>query len=195
MGRLFQTDREERLVVTPLLDLNQVGDASLDTRLGSEFIVIRHTNLACINPTETSVIEEEIGRYQDRVRVRFGEQFVLHPRQLVLGSTLEYVALPHDLTAQVLGRSSWGRLGLIIATATVVGPGFKGVITLELLNEGQVPLILYPGMIIAQLLFEQTWGGVSYTGRYDFPTGPQFSRIHKDKDIGFWGKKKNFLGS
>jgi dCTP deaminase len=181
---------EEPLVITPLLDSKQIGDVSIDVRLGNEFIIIRHTNLPLIDPTSASTIRVEIGQYQEHIRVGFGERFVLQPRQLVLGSTLEYIALPPDLTAQVIGRSSWGRLGLIIATATSVAPGFKGVITLELINEGQVPLILYPGVVIAQLIFEEVTGRTFYKGRYNYPTGPQFSRIHDDKDIEFW--KDNF---
>lgn len=194
--RLFGPHKsgEKSLVVTPLLDIEQqIGDASIDVRLGNEFIIIRHTNLPSVDPTARNNIQAEIGQYQERIRIGFGERFVLQPRQLVLGSTLEYVALPPDLTAQVIGRSSWGRLGLIIATATAVAPGFKGVITLELVNEGQVPLILYPGVVIAQLIFEETTGDTSYKGRYNYPTGPQFSRIHEDNDMEFWGNKENFI--
>jgi dCTP deaminase len=165
---------------------------SVDVRLGTEFVIIQHTSLHHIDPTVRAQLKEKIGKYQERVRVGFGEQFVLHPNQLVLGSTLEYVGLPSDLAAVVVGRSSWGRLGVIIATATSVAPGFKGVITLELINGGQVPLILYPGIRIAQLVIEKTTSQASYSGRYDFPTGPQFSRIHEDKDMDFWGKRTSF---
>jgi dCTP deaminase len=190
--KLFDSNCKDRLVITPLLDRGQIRDVSIDVRLGNEFIIIKHTNLPSVDPAAKNNIKAEIGQYQERVRIGFGERFVLHPRQLVLGSTLEYVALPSRLMAQVIGRSSWGRLGLIIATATAIAPGFKGVITLELINEGQAPLILYPGVIIAQLIFEETTSDVSYKGRYNFPTGPQFSRIHEDKDMEFWGKKDKF---
>jgi dCTP deaminase len=181
---------DKRLVITPLLDRKkQIGDASVDVRLSNEFIMIRHTNIPSINPTRQKEIREEIGKYQERVRVSLREQFVLHPHQLVLGCTLEYVAVPTDVIAQVEGRSSWGRLGLIIATATTVAPGFRGVITLELVNGGLAPLILYPGFRIAQLVFQHTSSKAKYKGRYDYPTGPQFSRIHEDKDMVFWGKR------
>lgn len=176
----------KRLTVTPLLDPKQVGDASIDVRLGGEFIVIRHTNLATVDPAERSKIRKNIGRYQERVYTGFGDRFILHPHQFVLGSTLEYVGVPLDLGAQVMGRSSWGRLGLIIATATTVAPGFKGAITLELINYGQAPLVLYPGVVIAQITFETTTSEVEYCGRYNYPTGPEFSKIHEDADIGRW---------
>lgn len=192
----FRKNLNKRIVITPLLNSEkQIGESSIDVRLGNEFIIMRHTNLQSINPTLKDYIEQNIGQYQEYVRVSFGEPFVLHPHQLVLGSTLEFISLPSDLTAQVLGRSSWGRLGLIIATATSVAPGFKGVITLELINDGQVPLILFPGVAIAQLVIEKTTSQVTYQGRYDFPTGPQFSRIHKDRDMEFWGGKEHFSKS
>jgi dCTP deaminase len=181
-----------RLAVTPLLNPQQVGDASLDVRLGNEFIITRRAHIPSVDPARKGEIERKIGQYQERVRVNFGEEFILHPHHLVLGSTLEYLALPADLTAQVIGRSSWGRLGLIIATATAVAPGFKGAITLELVNVGEAPLVLYPGVVIAQLVIEETTSAAAYQGRYDCPTGPQFSRIYRDPDVGFWAERENF---
>jgi dCTP deaminase len=192
--RLFRCngDPEKQLFITPLLSTDQIGEASVDVRLGNEFIVIKHTNLQTIDPTQGDQIRKEVGQYQDRIRVGFGEEFALHPNQLVLGSTLEYIGLPADLCAQVLGRSSWGRLGLFIATATAVSPGFKGVITLELLNAGQVPLILYPGIRIAQLLIDEVTSKSGYDGKYRYPTGPQFTRIYDDKDMLHWCRTENF---
>ena len=182
------------LVITPLLDpKSQIGDSSVDVRLGTEFIVLKQTNLATIDPYDSQNAQQRIGRYQERVRVGFGEEFILHPNQLVLGSTLEYIAMPQNLTARVDGRSSWGRLGLIIATASSIAPAFKGVVTLELINAGQSPLVLRPGIIIAQLVLSSVSREVAYSGRYDFPTGPQFSRIHEDKDMAIWGERKNFI--
>ena len=86
-----------------------------------------------------------------------------------------------------------GRLGLFIATATMVAPGFKGVITLELINAGQAPIVLYPGVIIAQLLIETTTDITeSYSGRYNYPTEPEFSKIHEDEGLKYWSNKDNF---
>src|SRR5712691_2651005 len=92
------------------------------------------------------------------------------------------------MTAALEGRSSWGRLGLIIATAVTVGPGFKGCVTLELVNEGGVPLVVYPGVRIAQLVFQRTGGSSTYVGKYTCPTGPEFSKIHADVEVSAWGK-------
>lgn len=182
----------DRLIVTPLLDQEgQTKGNAIDLRLGNEFIITRRTSFPAIDPTKEHEIEERIGQYQEHIRLGFREQFVLHPNQLVLGSTLEYIALPSKLSAYVIGRSSWGRLGLIIATATAVSPCFKGSITLELVNLGEAPLILYPGVRIAQLVLHTVEGEGIYTGRYSCPTGPEFSLIHRDKEMSFWGKSSD----
>jgi dCTP deaminase len=86
---------------------------------------------------------------------------LLHPNSFVLGTTLEFIALPTDLMAMVEGKSSLGRVGLIIATAGQVGPGFHGVIVLELSNVGTVPLELTPGIPIGQIIFHTLVDAVS----------------------------------
>ena len=177
----------DRLVITPLLDAdNQIGETSVDVRLGNEFILTRKRTFSSLNLRQPVEIKNEITKYQERIRIELRREFILHPNQLVLGSTLEYIRLPADIGCYVIGRSSWGRVGLVIATATAVAPNFKGAITLELVNLGEVPLILYPGIRIAQLVLHRTKKGNVYSGRYQCPTGPQFSRIHEDPELGFW---------
>ena len=176
----------ERLVITPLLDREeQTKGNAVDLRLGSEFIITRRTFFAALNPSDQA-IRKRIGEYQERVRLGLRQQFVLHPNQLILAHTMEYVGLPSRLAAYVIGRSSWGRLGLVIATATFVSPGFKGCITLELINHGEAPLILYPTARIAQLVLHLTKGRADYGSRYICPTSPEFSKIYADREIGFW---------
>lgn len=183
-------DEEDPLVVTPLLDEAQVGAASVDVRLGHQFITLKRASVTHIDPTERDRFDLRLQQTQHRIRVGMNEPFVIHPGQLVLGATLEYVSMPKDLAATVEGRSSWGRLGLIIATACSVAPGFKGCITLELVNDGEVPLVLYPGVRIAQLVFHNTDKKADYrrVGKYDCPTGPEFSRIHDDQEMKIWGR-------
>ena len=187
------TKIDDPLVITPLLDQSQVGDCSLDVRLGHQFILLRKAAVTHVDPTDGSRLEQEIHRTQNRIRLSRGQQFVIHPGQLVLGATLEYLSMPKEIAATVEGRSSWGRLGLIIATACSVAPGFKGCITLELVNDGEAPLVLYPGIRIAQLLFFRTDKEADYHGhsndmppKYDCPIGPQFSRIGTDREISVW---------
>lgn len=186
------SESADPLIVTPLLEERQIGDASVDVRLGHEFIVLRKASVSHIDPTVRvqTRTESDTYRWQERTRISLFKAFVLNPGELVLGSTMEYVAIPKTISAAVEGRSSWGRLGLIIATATTVGPGFKGCITLELVNSGGVPLIVYPGIRIAQLVFQQLSGEGRYSGKYGCPTGPQFSRIHQDLEVGLWGPKR-----
>ena len=127
----------------------QIGQGLIDLRLGNDFIITNRTRFSIIDPIEDfHTIRSKIGAYQQRLYVDIGSKLALHPNQIVLGCTLEYVRLPPDLLAYVIGRSSWGRLGLVIATATLVHPGFTGVITLEMVNLGDAPIALYPGVRI-----------------------------------------------
>jgi len=182
-------DPQDPLIVTPLLENSQVGSSSVDVRLGHQFIVLRRAAVTHVDATDQADLNQQIQRSQQKVRVSLHQPFIIHPGQLALGATLEYLSLPRRLTATVEGRSSWGRLGLIIATACNVDPGFKGCITLELVNNGEAPLVLYPGVRIAQLVFHLAEKGADYRGKYDCPVGPQFSRIHEDKEIPWWGPK------
>ncbi len=171
----------DRLMVTPLLDDDQIGAASIDLRLGTEFVEVRRREATAIDPLEQKG-HESVTQLEDTVFVTLGERFILHPRQFVLGATLEFIRLPLDMAGHVLGRSSWGRLGLVVATAVVVQPGFAGVLTLELANEGSVPIHLYPGFRVAQL---QLWTadspcelvGDTTRSRYEVPLGPESVHI------------------
>lgn len=181
---------EDRLIVTPLLSDSQIGEASIDVRLGNDFIVTRRGNLASIDPAREDIKEH---RYQTRHYVNFGDTFYLHPNELVLAGTLEYFRLPVSVAGSVTSRSSWGRAGLVIATATAVHPGFTGSITLELVNLGEVPLVLYPGLPVAQLVLSDCEGGEDYVGRFAFHTDAHFADVSQDKrkDLEFWVNQKN----
>ena len=176
-------DVKERLVITPLINPDESLDpASVNVRLGNEFIIMKQQSFPILDISNKEELSQRIEKYQEKVRIDFQEGFVLHPNHLIIGSTFEYIGLPDNLMAYVIGKSSWGRMGLIIATATKVDPGFKGCITLEIINEGQVPIVLYPGILIAQLVLHETLGKSRYSGRYSHPTGPQFPDFSKDYD-------------
>ncbi|MBX5467129.1 MAG: dCTP deaminase [Firmicutes bacterium] len=174
---------EERLVVTPILDPDQIRGGSLDVRLGTEFIVLKRSPRGPIDPLQMGVDAPDS---QERLRVAVGERMILHPNQLVLGAILEFIRVPDDLMAYVIGRSSWGRLGLIVATATMVSPGFRGSLTLELANLGDTPVFLYPGTRVAQLVFHTLHQPAPAYGqgeaKYSSPTGPEFSKLAFDRD-------------
>lgn len=146
---------EKQLVVTPLLDPDRQlheGSASVDLRLGTRFTASRRGYLPHID-TFDSDFEAKVANLQDSYYVNIGDEFVLHPNHFVLGTTLEYLHLPSNLAGNVVTRSSWGRYGLVIATAMLIHPGFAGPITLELRNLAEVPLILHPGLKILQIFF------------------------------------------
>jgi dCTP deaminase len=106
---------------------------------------------------------------QDTMTKAEGEAFVIHPHEFVLGSTLEKIELPSDIAGRLEGKSSLGRLGIVIhSTAGKVDPGFKGNLVLEITNIGPLPIMLYPGMRVCQLLFEQISSATTaYTDRTD----------------------------
>ncbi len=188
---MLSREPEQRITITPLLDPEQIREASVDLRLGHEFIVFNRSLLSAIDPAQQELIRANVHKYQQRLRIGRTAEFVLHPRQFVLGATLEYIVVPRGLQAQVSGRSTWGRTGLIIATATSIAPGFKGCITLELVNEGLVPIVLRVGERIAQIAFQTTLGDAEYTGRYLYPTGPAFPDFRPDNDASFWWGTEN----
>lgn len=144
-----------RLIIAPILNKEaQIDDgaASIDVRLGSFFLTPVRSKLSSLDPLLKEYINETL-KQAEETYVEIGEAFILHPRQFVVGITLEWIRLPLGMGAYVIGRSSWGREGLVIATATGVQPGFSGVLILELTNVGEIPISLYPGATIAQLFF------------------------------------------
>lgn len=182
--RLDQGD----VVVEPLSDPDiQVQPASIDLRLGREFLEFQHANIPCIHPNS----EGETDEYTDRVTVDENGEYILHPGDFVLGTTHERVEIPDDLIAHVQGRSSLGRLAVVIhATAGVVDPGYQGQITLELSNLGTAPVALTPGMRISQLILTELTSaaerpyGTERGSKYQDQHGPQASKIQRDREFG-----------
>ncbi|WP_276251567.1 dCTP deaminase [Haloarcula rara] len=179
---------EGDLVVEPLDDPDiQIQPASVDLRLGQEFLEFQRTNISCIHPNS----EEEVSEYVDETYVEDGNEFILHPGDFVLGTTYETVGIPDDLIAHVQGRSSLGRLAVVIhATAGVVDPGYRGQITLELSNLGTAPVALTPGMRISQLILTELKTpadrpyGAERGSKYQDQSGPQASKIQGDREFG-----------
>ncbi|WP_336362975.1 dCTP deaminase [Halalkalicoccus salilacus] len=179
---------EGDLVVEPLDDPSlQIQPASVDLRLGREFLEFQRTNIPCIHPGS----EHEVEEYVTESVVEEGEEFILHPGDFVLGTTKERVEIPSDLLAHVEGRSSLGRLAIVVhATAGVVDPGYRGQITLELSNLGTAPVALTPEMRISQLIFTEMKSaadrpyGAERGSKYQDQTGPQASKIQGDLEFG-----------
>jgi deoxycytidine triphosphate deaminase len=175
----LRIDDERRLFALPLVQLPK--GVGLDVRLGNRFIVFRRAGTASFDPLDS---QEDPRSIQMHLELSWTERFVLHPHEVVLGATLEYLVFPSDLTGQVITRSSYGRLGLLSATAVQIHPRFHGCLTLELVNLSNIPISLTPGERIAQLVISSTRDVAEEEEKYSYPTGPQFSRVREDPEAG-----------
>lgn len=163
-------------------DPNCLQPSSVDLHLDADFRVFRNNRYAFIDPRTPQPDLTEL------VSVEGDEPFILHPNEFVLGQTLEWVELPDDLVARLEGRSSLGRLGLLIhSTAGYVDPGWKGNLTLELSNVANLPIALYSGMKIGQISFfkmsspvERPYGSRELGSRYQGQSTPTASQYYKD---------------
>jgi dCTP deaminase len=167
-----------RLVVEPF-DERMIQPSSVDLRVDRTFRIFANTRYPYID------VREPMEDLTEEVHVKDGEAFILHPGEFVLGSTLERVTLPDDLVARIEGKSSLGRLGLLIhSTAGFVDAGWSGHLTLELSNVANLPITIYPGMKIGQLcLFEMTSPAerpYGDRGKYQGQRGPTPSRFYED---------------
>lgn len=174
-----------RIKITPAPNLKeQLGSCSIDLRLGNIFRIFDHSRYPYIDPFKKSV-GSEVTR---EIIIKNKEPFIIQPGDFVLSSTIEYVEIPDDLTGRLEGRSSIGRLGVVIhSTAAHIECGFRGKITLELANMGKMPVALYPGMRICSLSFEElsSPAEVPYfkkkSAKYIFQKGPDESKLHEEK--------------
>ncbi len=143
---------EGKIKITPKPNLEeQLGSASLDLRLDNEFMVFEHTKKSFIDTRDP----ETFKGMTSMVKITDDEPFIFHPGDFVLGVTIEEVCLPDDVAARIDGRSSLGRLGIVIhSTAGHIDPGFHGKIVLEMENIGMIPILLYSKTRICQLVFE-----------------------------------------
>jgi len=175
--------RQGRILIEPF-DERLIGPSQVDLRLGSKFRIFRATNL--VDPSDRNSIEENTELVDTK-----GKPFVIQHGQLILGITLEKVAVPNDLVASIEGRSSIARMGVFIHISSGhvnPGSGSRGPIpvTLEILNMNPAPVKLYPGMRICQLLFYTMDRAVSkgydeIGGKYAGKLEPSGSMVFEDK--------------
>ena len=160
-----------------------VQPSSVDLRVDGEFLVFHNARRAFIDPREA------MDDLTERITIGDGERFILHPGEFALGSTLERVGLPDDLVARLEGKSSLGRLGLLIhSTAGFIDPGFEGHVTLELSNVANLPIAIDPGMAIGQISFqrltspaEHPYGSAALRSKYQGQRGPTPSAYHRNR--------------
>jgi dCTP deaminase len=162
-------------------DLRDRSAASIDLRLGTWFVTPRVNKVPYLNVLDESKSEAVEAPSLKSHYVPFGDKFILHPRNFVLGVTLEWIRMPSFLGGYIVGRSSWGRRGLIIATAAGVHPGFTGCLTLELTNLGEIPIEIRPGMAVSQLFLHRVTGGDKVkTGPLGGLRRPSLAKIELD---------------
>ena len=142
-----------RIKIDPTLDLEtQLGSCSIDLRLGNNFRVFEHSKNPYIDPSKKDY-SNEITR---PVELKDGDQFIMQPGDFVLAVTLEKITIASDLLGRLEGRSSLGRLGIVVhSTASIFDPGWDGNAVLELGNLGRIAVALYPGMRICAMTFEE----------------------------------------
>jgi dCTP deaminase len=172
---------EGRIEIDPY-DESLLQPSSVDVRVDALFRVFHNNRYPFI---DVKTPQEDL---TELVEVNDSQPFVLHPGEFVLGSTLERVALPEDLVARLEGKSSLGRLGLLIhSTAGFIDPGWDGHVTLELSNVANLPITIYPGMKIGQISFMQMtepattpYGASALGSKYKGQKGPTPSRYYKN---------------
>jgi dCTP deaminase len=171
---------EGRIEIDPY-DPGLLQPSSVDVRVDRYFRVFRNSRYPFID------VKQEQEDLTELVKVD-GDPFILHPGEFVLGSTLERIKLPDDVVARLDGKSSLGRLGLLIhSTAGFIDPGWDGNVTLELSNVANLPITIYPGMKIGQLSFVQMtepslnpYGSDSLGSKYQGQQGPTPSRYWRN---------------
>jgi dCTP deaminase len=180
-----RTIREElaagRIVIDPVSDAD-IQPSSVDLHIDRYFRVFRNHSMRVIDVKEN---QEEL---TELVEIGEDDAFILHPGEFVLGSTHERVSLPTDLVARLEGKSSLGRLGLLIhSTAGFVDAGWDGHLTLELSNVANLPITLYPGMKIGQISFlrmttpaDTPYGSSKVGSKYQGQRGPTPSRYYEN---------------
>lgn len=164
----------------------QIQPASIDLRLGNRFVVYKLPHVPCIDSRDP----ESVTGYTEEIVIEPGASFTMHPGEFALGSTVERVRVPNDLVARVEGRSSIGRIAIVVhATAGFIDPGFDGEITLELANLGRCAVKLYPGMRISQVVFHTMTSaaerpyGPARGSKYQGQAGPIASRLSHDRKM------------
>lgn len=179
--------KNKKIIIDPLKDEEQIQPSSVDMRLGDEFKVFKVIRKPYIDPKD----DEDLASYMESIIVENNNAFIIHPGEFALATTYEYVKVPNDLVARVEGRSSMGRLGVTMhVTAGYIDPGFEGKITLEISNIGAMPVALYPGQRVCQLVFEtmtnpaeKPYGHPDRNSKYMGQKSPETSRIKYDYEL------------
>ncbi len=181
--RIHLKDGKIKISPTDGLD-GRIGPDGIDFRLGNTFLVFERNKQPYIDPRKRATAKG----MTRQIVVKTGEPFIVHPGELVLATTLERLSLSNDLLGRLEGRSSLGRLGIIVhSTASIFHPGWDGTATMELGNLGVMPVALYPRMRICMFTFERMsspverpYGSDGSTSKYQGQDGPLPSDVWEE---------------
>ena len=183
--------KEKKLIITPF-DEELIQPSSYNLRLSSTFRVFRNTQMPYLD------IQNPVSGFMEVIQIKKDQPIIIHPREFILGDTMEYFEFPNNLVGRLDGKSSIGRIGIVIhSTAGFFDPGFKGTGTLEISNMANIPIALYPGMKIAQMSFVMMsspavvpYGSKALGSKYQGQRGPTESRLFKEFAVKKFKKNK-----
>lgn len=169
--------KEGKLKIDPLEVEEQIMPVGVDLRLGNEFKMFKRDVKSHIDPSK-----DKLEDTMQTIMIEDGKSLMLHPGEFILGVTKEFIRLPDNIAGRIDGRSSLGRMGIIVhSTAGHVDPGFEGKLTLEITNIGKLPVMLFPGMKFCSIIFEEISSPVEKdyqkVGKYVGDTSPAVSKI------------------
>jgi len=170
--------KDGKIKIDPFEEAIHIMPVGVDLRLGNTFKGFKIIHESHIDPSNVNWEQNT-----ELIEVEDGKSFIVHPGEFVLGVTKEHVELPNDIAGRIDGRSSLGRLGIIVhSTAGHVDPGWKGKLTLEISNIGKLPVAIRPGMKFCSLIFEKLTSPAEhgYKGKYAGYDVPATSKISEE---------------
>lgn len=176
--------KRKQLIIEPLLEESQIGEVSVDLRIGTDFLTLHQGRQAYIDTTQNLIEKRSIKSHFTETRRRVGEGFLLHPSQPILFSTLEYLKLPDDVYAILSLRSSYSRLGLTIST--IIQPGYCGCASIEVVNSGNTPIKILAGARFVQARFvrlKETSEYFKTHRKYTCQVRPMASKANEDEEL------------
>lgn len=175
---------DESLVIDPLLEESQIGEITIDLRIGLDFLTSNQGREAFIDTTVNNINKRTLSSHFTETRRTLGEPFLFHPSQTILFSTLEYIKLPNNVFAVLSIRSSYSRLGLAIST--VVQPGYCGCLSVEITNSGKMPIKILTGTRMIQLRLYKIKDESNYfntSRKYACQVRPVSSKANEDYEL------------
>lgn len=183
-NEILQLLEQKILIIEPLLDKSQIGEISVDLRVGIDFLALQQGRNAFIDTTTNEINTRPIKSHYTQTRRKVGEYFLFHPNQPILFSTLEYLKLPTDVYADLNLRSSFSRLGLSLST--IIQPGYCGCASVEITNKGNTPIRIISGTRMVQIRFYRIDNESEYfhtKRKYNCQVRPVPSKANEDMEL------------